>query len=508
MTVANNPQRFTLYDVLTRNAEAQGRDLALVTETAEERTHGQLLERTDRLGSGLAASRLEPGDRVAVLAQNFAAYFELYLACARQGLVAYPFNWRWSAEEVARYYDRAKPRAFIADQGSFEKIPAAVEDDRNLRLRAVFDGEPASGWIRFDELYAATGAITPPADIDQAAPFAVIATAAVDVIPRGAVLTHRNVLASSAMQAAAMLLGPGDRNLIALPLFHIAALGNALGIFQAGGANVVMAKFDPELAVSLIDRWRITYLSDFPPVLTNVLDEARRRGTRLPSLRHVSGLDAPATMERLQNETTADFWTGFGQTETSGFVTIQRYRERPGGAGKPGSLCRVRLVDDYDREVPVGTPGEIVVRGPIVFAGYDGQPEVTDYTFRGGWHHTGDIGRFDEEGRLYYVKRKPEKDLIKPGGENVYPAEVETVIMTIEGVTAVCVFGVPDPKWGEGIKAVIETTRTDLSAEAVREHVGGRIARFKRPGYVEFTTALPRSDAGAVDREAVKQSWG
>jgi long-chain acyl-CoA synthetase len=306
------------------------------------------------------------------------------------------------------------------------------------------------------------------------------------------------------MQVGAMQLGPADRNLIALPLFHIAALGNAMGIFQAGGANIVMAKFDAETAVELIDRWRITYMSDFPPVLVSVLDAAQKRGTRLPSLRHVSGLDAPATMERLQKETSADFWTGFGQTETSGFVTLQRHRDLPGGAGKPGSLCRVKLVDDYDRDVPVGIPGEILVRGPIVFQGYDGQPDVTAYTFRGGWHHTGDVGRFDQDGNLFYVKRKPEKELIKPGGENVYPAEVETVIMTIEGVTGVCVFGVPDPKWGEGIKAVVETTREDLTAEAVREHVGARIARYKRPGYVDFIASLPRKEDGTVDRDAVK----
>jgi long-chain acyl-CoA synthetase len=309
------------------------------------------------------------------------------------------------------------------------------------------------------------------------------------------------------MQISAMQLGRDDRGLIALPLFHISALGNALGIFQAGGANVVMARFEAEAAVDLIDRHRVTFMSDFPPVLTNVLDAAKQRGTRLPSLRFVSGLDAPATMERLQQETSAEFWTGFGQSETSGFVTIQRYRDLPGGAGKPGNLCRVELVDDYDREVPTGTAGEIVVRGPIVFEGYDGQPDVTAYTFRGGRHHTGDVGRFDEQGTLFYVKRKPEKELIKPGGENVYPAEVEAVIMTIEGVTGVCVFGVPDPKWGEGIKALIETKRSDLTAEGVREAVGARIARYKRPGYVDFTAALPRHPDGTVDRDAVKAAW-
>ena len=499
------PHAFTLYDVLARNAEAQRDDLALIAEDGSARTFAELRARVDALGSGLAARGLAEGDRVAVLAQNFAAYFELYLACARQGLVAYPFNWRWSVEEVERLLERAGARAFVADQSTLDKVPAAVHAVSNLAFRAVFDGAPGAGWIRFDDLYAA--AVTPPPSLDATAPFAVIATAAVDVIPRGAVLTHGNVLASSAMQIGTMGLGPSDRNLLALPLFHIAALGNAMGILQAGGANVVMAKFDAEAAVELIDRFAVTYLSDFPPVATGVLDAAQKRGTRLPSLRFVSGLDHPAVMARLQQETSADFWTGFGQTETSGFVTIQRYRDLPGGAGKPGSLCRVRLVDDYDREVPAGTPGEILVRGPIVFQGYDGQPHVTAHTFRGGWHHTGDVGRFGEDGTLFYVKRKPEKELIKPGGENVYPAEVESVIMTVEGVTGVCVFGVPDPKWGEGIKAVIETGRTDLTLEAVRDHVGASIARYKRPGYVELTAELPRKDDGAIDRDAVKARW-
>jgi long-chain acyl-CoA synthetase len=240
--------------------------------------------------------------------------------------------------------------------------------------------------------------------------------------------------------------------------------------------------------------------------LTNVLDAAAEASSELSSLRIVSGLDAPDTMQRLHAETSADFWTGFGQTETSGFVTLQRVRDLPGAAGKAGNLTSVDLVDDDDRPVPVGTAGEIVVRGPLVFLGYDGQKDVTDYTFRNDWHHTGDVGRFDDDGTLYYVKRKPEKELIKPGGENVYPAEVENTIMEMDDVTGVCVFGVPDPKWGEGIKAIVETP-AELDAAAVREHVGSRIARFKRPQHVVFTEALPRNEEGAIDREAVKERW-
>jgi long-chain acyl-CoA synthetase len=166
-------------------------------------------------------------------------------------------------------------------------------------------------------------------------------------------------------------------------------------------------------------------------------------------------------------------------------------------------------VDEYDRDVPIGQPGEILVRGPVVFQGYYAQPDVTVYTLRNGWHHTGDIGRFDHQGYLYYVKRKAEKELIKPGGENVYPAEVETVIMELPGVTGVCVFGVPDREWGEAIRAVVEVgSATGWTPERVIDHVASRIARYKKPKTVEFTDQLPKGAEGTVDRGAVKAKWG
>src|SRR5438094_9602641 len=157
---------------------------------------------------------------------------------------------------------------------------------------------------------------------------------------------------------------PADRYLLALPLFHITALGGAIAHMHAGAASVLVPRFDAEEAVRLIDRHRVTHISDFPPVLTNLLDAAEKLGSKLPSLKHVSGLDSPQTIQRLHESTGAQFWTGFGQSETSGFVSIQRVLDKPGATGKPVPLCQVKVVDEYDREVPVGAPGEIVVRGP------------------------------------------------------------------------------------------------------------------------------------------------
>jgi acyl-CoA synthetase (AMP-forming)/AMP-acid ligase II len=498
---------FTVYDMIAAGAAQHGTAPALIHAGAAC-SFQQLRERVDALAAGLAELGLTRGDRVCVLAQNDPGYVDLYGACARQGIIAYPINWRLTAQEVERVVERAGPRMFVADASAMSVVGAWPRERPGIAHWYHLGDGPAPGFRPLSTLYR-TGSPPSAPDVSGSDPFAVISTAAVDVVPRGAVLTHDNALAASLAVKATLGFTAADRYLLALPLFHVTALGNLIAHLHSGGASVLVARFDGDEAVRLIDAHRITHLSDFPPVLATVLDAAQKLGSALSSLKHVSGLDAPATIQRLHDETQADFWTGFGQSETSGFVTIQRVRERPGAAGKPIPLCQVRLVDDYDRDVPVGTPGEIVVRGPIVFQGYFGQPDVTAYTHRNGWHHTGDVGRFDEDGWLYYVRRKPEKELIKPGGENVYPAEVEGAIAQMDGVTGACVFGVPDTRWGEAIKAVVEVAPSGrYTAQQVSDFVGERIARFKRPSHVAFTDALPRGADGAVDRDAVKARWG
>ena len=498
-------QNFTLYDMLLRNAALSAKRPAVYHDQGEL-TFRALLERVDMVSAGLAHLGVSKGDRICILAQNHVSYLELYGACAKIGCIAYPINWRLTAEEVGRVVEQAAPHMMIVDETTLSLVADHAGMQEAIPHWYIFGAEAQGVCQAFDTLYdSALPGVEAVTEADD--PFAVISTAAVDVIPRGAILTHANLVASHLQSMACMGLNETDCNLLALPLFHVAALGSSLSTMHAGGANVLMSKFDPAEAVRRIDAHSVTYITSFPPVLSTILDEAEKVGSQLASVRHVSGLEAPDTIQRLHDTTSAQFWSGFGQTETSGFVTIQRVTDHPGSAGRPGLLCKVKLVDDYDRDVPVGTPGEILVQGPMVFQGYYGLPEVTEYTFRNGWHHTGDVGRFDEDGYLYYVKRKAEKELIKPGGENVYPAEVESVIMEIDGVTGVCVFGVADAQWGEAIKAVVET-RLPLTDQHVIEHVQSHIARFKRPKWVEFTEALPTGEDGAIDRDAVKAQWG
>ena len=351
---------FSVHDMIARGAAVYG-DAPAVIQGARVLSFQALAQRVDELAAGLVGLGLAAGDRVCILAQNDAAYLELYGACARQGLIAYPINWRLTAQEVERVVERARPAMMVVDASAEALVDGWLAGAGVSHRYQLGEGAEA-GFAALATLYR-PGPAPVPADVPADAPFAVISTAAVDVIPRGAVLTHANVIAANLTTIGSLGFTARDRYLAALPLFHVSALGMAMAHMHAGGANVIVSRFEPAEAVTLIDRHQVTHLSDFPPVLATLLDAAEKAGSALASLTHVSGLDTPPTIRRLHEKTRAQFWTGFGQSETSGFVTIQRVAERPGASGRPVPAARVRLVDDYDREVADGAPGEIVVRG-------------------------------------------------------------------------------------------------------------------------------------------------
>jgi acyl-CoA synthetase (AMP-forming)/AMP-acid ligase II len=205
----------------------------------------------------------------------------------------------------------------------------------------------------------------------------------------------------------------------------------------------------------------------------------------------------------------ATFWAAYGQSETSGLISFAPYFERPGSAGMPIFMAEIEIVDDYGNVLIAGTSGEIVVRGPMVFKGYWNLEKENEYAFRDGWHHTGDNGYLDKDGYLWYVGRKAEKELIKPGGENVYPAEVEKVLLEHPLVEEALVIGVPDKQWGEAIKAICVLKQGESLAEKdLIEFVATRIARYKKPKYVVFVPRLPKDESGLNDRQKIKAEYG
>ena len=339
-------------------------------------------------------------------------------------------------------------------------------------------------------------------------PFVIIHTAAMQGKPRGAVLSQENIILSNQQIIKAFDLNETKTYLNILPLFHIMGVNLGLGILQAGGKNIIQDKFDPPRTLELIQEQKVNIFGSFPPILSNLLDAAKESSYDLSSLEIAAGIDMPDTVKEWESNTDSKFWTMYGQTETSGLITFTEYFDKPGSAGIISTLANMKISDDFDNLLPVGETGEILIRGPLVFQGYWNAEKLNAHTLRGGWHHTGDLGMIDSDGYLFFKGRKAEKELIKPGGENVFPAEVEKAVIQHEAIKDVCVFGVPDKKFGEGIKAVCSLNKGfELAKDDLIKFTGSLIAGYKKPRYVKFINELPKTDDGSIDREKIKEQY-
>ncbi len=500
---------FTFYDLINRNAACYGNsDAWFEVDTDQMFSFNEIKKLTDRLACGLEAAGVNRGDRIAVLGKNSFEFFLVYCAAAALGAIVLPVNWRLSEDEVGYILKDGTPTVLFADE-AFETILANLESQLpsvrtcyNLKL----DG--GGSLTQFDTLMDNEGAfsVEPACSNDG---FVIIHTAAVAGKPRGALLSHANLLCANLQWNWCCGIGKEDVHLSMLPLFHVAGLFMAAASYHVGALNVNMRKFDARAAVALIEEKKVSLMFDFAPILANVMEQQAETGADISTLRAVTGLDSPENIEKFQQLHGGIFYCMYGQTETSCVATFGKYGDRPGSAGQVIPMAQVYLHDDDDQAVPQGEVGEIVMQGPMVFKGYWNLSEDNAATFRNGWHHTGDLGRFDEDGYLFYAGRKPEKELIKPGGENVYPAEVEKVILEHPAIAKTVVIGVPDPKWKEGIKAVcVIRPGQSVDAADLIAFVGERIARYKKPQYVQFVESLPENDDGSLDRRKVRELYG
>ena len=497
---------FTLYNIFQRNAHVFRDRISLVGDE-DKIKYDRLLKTIDLLAYGISGNGVLKGDRIAVIARNSLRYVYLYGAAAKLGAVMVPINWRLGREELKYVISDLSPRMIFASH-EFQTTAASLLSELGFRGSCFSMDVPSAEFTEFDVL-TETDMVSPPAEIKSDDACVILQTAAVDGRPRGAVLSHRGLILSCLQLMLTWQLTPNDRNLVVLPLFHITALMMLLCTVQAGGQNVVVPKFDADSTLKAIETHKITLFGEFPPMLKTVLDKSEGQLSDLSSLRHVGGVEIPETVERLQSCTRANFWPGYGQSETHGLISMGTFLEKPGSAGKPCLMAEIDIVDEYQRTVTKGKTGEIIVRGPLVFNGYWNLDDETEHTFRDGWHHTGDLGRFDEDGYLWYCGRTPAKELIKPGGENVYPAEVEKVLLGHPDVTEAVVIGVDDPHWGEAVKAICVLRKgATLTENELVEFVASRIARFKKPKHVVFVQRLPKTEHGMIDRESVKAQYG
>ena len=498
----NNLRTLTYFEIYKKNARHLGTACALHCN-GKNTTHSELFEQTAQFAAGLKTLGFTPGSRIAVLCKNHPVFFHLFGAASALNLTLVLVNRRLSPEELAHVIEDTTPRAIFCDPDMTPQAEALCSQSDSLSHMFVVDDTED----HFTALYSHPP-IRSAETISDTDPFVIIHTAAVMGKPRGAVLSQTNVVLANQQMIQMFGLDASKAYLNILPLFHIMGVNLGLGTLQAGGKNVIQDKFDAAKALELIRDQGISLFGSFPPILTTLLTEMENQSADLSSLDKVVGLEAPDTAKTWETQTGSTFWTLYGQTETSGIVSTSPYFEKTGSAGRIAPLTDIRTADDTDRLLQADQVGEILVRGPLVFQGYWNADELNEQTFRTGWHHTGDLGMIDEQGFLFFKGRKPEKELIKPGGENVFPAEVEKTILMNDAVKEVCVFGVPDKKFGEGIKAVCALNQgSELTKDELIEFCGRHIAGYKKPRYVQFIDALPKTEDGRVDREQIKTDY-
>ena len=463
-------------------AQAQAAPEGLALLAGDRRwTWASLDREVARVAAALRAVPVAAGERVAVLAANDPATVILLFALRRVGAALVPLNVRLTAVELRAQRERVRPRLLLADDPRRDVLPGAL---------------PLEGWVRSTD--ASNDDLGELAELD--ADWALLFTSGTTGRPKAARLTVGAFDALARASAANLGPRPGDRWLCNLPLFHVGGLGMAIRCAHDGAALVLHARFDAEAVVRAVLDDGITHLSLVARTLEECLDAGLQPG-RLRAVLVGGGPVPPALVERSRGAGIPVLLT-YGLTEACSQVTTERPGEADGRtAGMPLPGLEVRILDEEARLVPEGGEGTIAVRGPTLMRGYLDDDAATAAVLRGGWLHTGDLGRLDGRGRLTVLARRT--DLILSGGENVYPAEVEAVLATHPGVADVAVVARPDARWGQVPVAVV-VPRPAASLEDLRTWARARLAGFKVPAEVVPVPALPRTAAGKVDRAAVQ----
>ncbi|WP_223166740.1 long-chain-fatty-acid--CoA ligase [Nonomuraea sp. SYSU D8015] len=509
----------TISDQLARHARSVPDAVALRMDGVD-RTYRELDARVNRLAHALAARGAGPGERVVVMASNTLEMPEVFFACARLGAICVPVNFRLHAEEVA--YQLADSGAVLAvvESGLAATFARAWKDVPTVRHCLVVGAgdEPLTDMERYDDALRDAPGTDPGVVVDLYAPAFIMYTSGTTGRPKGAVLTHYN-LAVQTMSRFAHIGVPSDCRvwLISTPLFHIGGLAALLSSVMVGGRTVIArsGRFDPVGTVDLLERERIGYVFLVPAQWQAVCDVPGIADRDLSALRLISWGAAPATKALLHRmiETFpgARLLSVFGQTESSAVSTVllgEDALRKIGSVGTPLVNVEVRIVDEQMDDVPRGEIGEIVYRGPTIMTGYWNKPAETAAAFTGGWFHSGDLVRQDEDGYIYVVDRL--KDMIISGGENIYSAEVEEAVAAHPKVAEVAVVGVPDERWGETPLAVVVPAHAADSptTEEIRQWCRTRLAAYKVPRRVAVVAELPRNASGKIRKHELREAYG
>ncbi len=483
------------------------------------RTYAEVKRRSDAIARALIADGFPAGGHAAVLSGNAMAAFEAILGILRADGIWAMANNRAPVAENAYLLDLLDVDTLFIHSEAADQIPVFRERCPNIRRYIALDQAIPEADVLLADVLIGSDAPVPQRRSGASDELGFLAnTGGTTGRSKGVMLTNGNWQALVSSLVASMPMKRAPVNLVAAPMTH-AAGPLALASMALGGTVVILTKFEPKAVIEAIVRHRVTYMFLPPTAIYMLLAEPRIRDADFSSLEYISYAGAPMSLDRLR-EAIQVFGpvmnASFGQTEAPMCVTAMPPHEHlneagelahPGSCGRANLLSIVEIMDDAGNILPPGERGEIVVRGPLVMAGYYRNPEATAEVSTFGWHHTGDIGLRDAEGWFYVVDRK--KDMIISGGFNIYPAEVEQALMACADVQDCAVIGVPDEKWGEAVVAVVEP-RAGVSIDTaklladVREVLGP----VKAPKAIEVMASLPRSNAGKVQRgELRKVRW-
>jgi acyl-CoA synthetase (AMP-forming)/AMP-acid ligase II len=496
---------------------------AVVYEDKQSLTYAQLNEEANRLAHVLQSLGVKQGQQVSLLARNRPQHVVSFFACAKIGVLHSPLNYRFTAEELVYVLNDAGSSVLLVDVEYSEIVRKILPQVPNLRAIIGF-GQGHGFDLDYDKLLgsAPNAEPVPERPIGGDDVCWVCYTGGTTGMSKGVMLSHNNNFAQIVNLLIADEICHEDVNMVNGALFHV-VFTMALPYWYAG-CTVVIIDFVPDLCLDMIAKNRVTKTVPVATMLNLLVDIQARNPRDLSSLKHFGLGGAPVSIDTVMAARDAfeiDFVQYFGQTEATVQLTyLSKYDYRRGlslkaseqekkrlmSGGRAQHLCAVKIIDDDDNEVQIGTVGEICGRGPQVMKGYWAKDELTAETLRGGWLHTGDMGYMDEDGYVYVVDRK--KDMIVSGGENVYSTEVEKAIYRHDQVLECAVIGIPDKKWGEIVAAfVVRKPGATVTENELQVFVRQLISHYKVPKSVSFVESLPKAPTGKIQKVVLRDKY-
>lgn len=480
-------------------------------------TYLSLNRRVNRWANAIGGLGLFKGQHVATLSNNCIELMEVYLGNLKQGLVTVPLDARGTADDNAYQVQSTDCETLIFHCDLSERAEAVQGRLPQIRNAVCMGGKVPRFALDYEHLLGKSSEVEPSVHLVEEDDAFILFTGGTTGEPKGAILTHKNLLWNTiCVTTENHSPDPDEKICYTMQMYHSAALSRFLAFMYAGGTFIGSKQFDPDRYLDVVERERTTFIVGNPTIFRMLLEANKRRPRDTSSMKRwlcAQGFLHPNLKEEIESHLFpgAAIYGYYGLTEASPAVTVLKPWDKPrewGSVGRPFMCNEVRIADEEDRDLPVGKEGEIIVKGPTVFKGYYKNPEETERALRGGWLHTGDVGRYDDLGYLYMVDRL--KDMIKTGGINVYCREVEEVLSLHPDIAEAAIIGVPHPKWGESIRAIVVPKKgTSLTEHAVIEHCRKHLASHKKPTSVVFVDELPKgSFGGKVLKRVLRERYG